>query len=134
VRIVQLRLGFRKLNEVTRDKTCGDAQIPKTFHKQPRGVATRARVLLKGLLRCLHSMFQPDDVINPISHPSIQVQQKVDRSGPLVSAVFNEAPQQIPGRICLAEGTNAECKPYFSAASSSTHRFVFPESPSFDSL
>src|SRR5271156_2667273 len=93
------RLVRRDLNEVSRDEACRDSQMAKNLHQQPCGVTARPGALFKSLLACLDSRVQPRYVTDFVSYPSIQVDQKSDRSALLDGNVLKKSSQQRAGRL-----------------------------------
>src|SRR5260370_10443157 len=79
-----LRMGF-ELDQIARDEPRRDAKVPETLHEQPRGVAARARALLKSLLAGLDTRIKASHIGNCVAHRAIHLQKEADGSAGLIS-------------------------------------------------
>ena len=78
--------------------------MPKNLHQQPRRVAAGPHALFKSLLARLDARIQPRHVADFVSHPSIQVDQKADRSALFAGKLLEKSLQQRTGRLDRAIG------------------------------
>src|ERR1700722_18769723 len=106
----QRALFRRQLNQIPGDEACRDSQMPENLHQQPCRVTAGPRPLFKSLLACLDARIQPRHVANFVSHPSIQVDQKGDRSALLAWEVPKKSLEQRTGRIDRAIGFEILCQ------------------------
>src|SRR5271165_3993538 len=93
VQIFQRSLVRRQLNQIPGDKACRYPELPEDLHQQPCRITAGARVSFESLLAGLNTRIQPRYVVNFVSHPSIQVDQKVDRSALLAGEVRQKSPE-----------------------------------------
>ena len=88
-----------QLNQIARDKPCRDAKISQALNQQPCRIAARPRALLEGLLARLDAGLQPRHIANFVSHLSIQVKQKTDRSALPSREILKKRVKQRSRRI-----------------------------------
>jgi hypothetical protein len=96
--------------------------MPKNLYQQPCGVAAGPHALFKGLLARLDSVIQARHIADLVSHPSIQVDQKTDRSALSAGELVKKSPQERASRLDREIG--------FEILSQLQHVF---EGPVFDS-
>src|ERR1700726_2075020 len=73
------RFLVRHLNQIPGDEACRDSQMSENLHEQPCRITAGSGTLFKSLLACLDARIQTRDIVNFVSHPSVQFNQKADR-------------------------------------------------------
>jgi hypothetical protein len=68
-----------QLNQVARDKSGGESQVPQQLHHEPGGISARAAGILQSLFRRLDSGLHADQIPHCLLHIPVQVHQKQDR-------------------------------------------------------
>ena len=96
---IQHALFRRQLNQIPGNESCRDSQMPENLHKQPCRVTAGTRARFKSLFACLDARIEPHHVANFVSHLSIQVDQKGDRSVSLARKALKKSLEERTGRI-----------------------------------
>ena len=90
-----------QLNEVARDESRGEPEVPQDLNQQPRRVAARSRARGQRLLRRLDARLHADDVANLLLQLRVEIDQKIDRARRLagdVRQIFREQRSGLDGR------------------------------------
>ena len=88
-----------QLNEIARDETGGEPEMPQDLNQQPCRVAARARARLQRLLRRLDARLHADDVANLLLQLRVEIDQKIDRARRLLRNLREIGGEQRPGLV-----------------------------------
>jgi len=72
-----------ELDQIARNKTRGETQMPEDLNQQPAGVAARALSGLEGFLGRLHARLHADHIANLVGQAGVEANDEIDRSGSL---------------------------------------------------
>src|ERR1700759_4172771 len=67
-----------KLDQVTRDETCSETEVPQNLDEQPGGIPARARTSHQRLFRCLNAWLHADDIANLFLQICVELDQEID--------------------------------------------------------
>ncbi len=70
-----------QLNEIARDETRGEPEMPQRLNQEPRRVAARSRAGGQRFFRRLNARLHPDDVANLFLQLRVEIDQEIDRAG-----------------------------------------------------